>query len=64
MCGGACLTGILLGAITEPASVVAGLLVQVAIALYAVVLNLLVWDAWRIAVDGRRRRAGCAAGGR
>ena len=57
---------IVLGVLTVAASVVAGLLGPVAIAVYAIVLSLPVWGhggGSRIAADGRRRRAGCAAGG-
>ena len=43
---GAWLAGIGLGAITVAASVVAGLLGPIAIALYAVVLSAPVWLAW------------------
>ena len=43
---GAWMAGIVLGAVTVAASVVAGLLGPVAIALYAVVLSVPVWIAW------------------
>ena len=44
---GAWWAGIVLGAVTVAASLVAGLLGPVAIALYAAVLSLPVWIAWR-----------------
>ena len=43
---GAWLSGIGLGAVTAAASLVAGLLGRVAIAVYALVLSLPVWLAW------------------
>ena len=43
---GAWMAGIGLGAVTVAASLVAGLLGPVAIALYAVVLSVPVWIAW------------------
>ena len=43
---GAWMAGIGLGAVTVAASVVAGLLGPIAIALYAVVLSVPVWVAW------------------
>ena len=53
-----------LGAVTVAASVVAGLLGPIAIAVYAVALSLPVWGALVVAraprLTVRRRRAGCA----
>ena len=43
---GAWMAGMMLGAVTVAASLVAGLLGPVAIAVYAVVLSLPVWLAW------------------
>ena len=41
------LSGIVLGSVTVAASLVAGLLGPIAIAVYAAVLSLPVWIAWR-----------------
>ena len=62
---GALVMGMVLGAVTMAASVVAGLLGPVAIALYAVVLSVPVWITWYWLVrrgETGGRRAGCAAG--